>query len=586
MTDNTRTYAPNWLKDLVRPFRKHAALALALGVASACCSALLMFVSGYLICRTALPETTLFMVMVPVALVQIFGIGRPLAHYFERLVSHNWVFRVTSNLRKRLFLAAQAIADDPANPQSSGDYLEMLADDIGHLQNLYLRVAFPVVIALILLVCATAFSSVFDIALGLAILAIGVIAALAMPAFAYASTKALQLQAKQLKADAYGQMTDDVMGSLDWSLAGRSGDAINRNALSGRALAASEAKVRTRVRIVELASTLVFGLGVVLVTCLAAAAFQGYTPTSHYIAAFALGLFPLMQVFTPLPGAVSDVPTHRLSIDNLDGVLSSGGDEIQLESSEEHPASFEEFDAVRFDNVSYRYPTANKPALEDVSISIPHGQKVALIGQSGSGKTTFAALLRGAIAPGNGAIVVGGIVMPESSDLVSYIPQTSYIFDSTLRENLAFADPQASDDALLEALASVGLHEKAASLENGLDTHVGETGAGFSGGEAHRISLARALLSRRPIVLLDEPFSAIDPETERMLLDTLFEAFDDKTLIVITHHLMDIERFDRVILMRDGTIALDGSPNDLVESSPHFRDLVSFDRAYTTMRVG
>lgn len=581
MTNNAKTHTPQWLKGLVKPFRTHAALALALGVASACCSALLMFVSGYLICRTALPETTLFMVMAPVALVQIFGIGRPLAHYFERLVSHDWVFRVTSYLRKRLFLAAQAIADDPANPKSSGDYLEMLADDIGHLQNLYLRVTFPVVIALILLVCATVFSCMFDILLGLAVLAIGVIAALAMPAFAYACTKALQLQTKQLKATSYSQMTDDVMGSLDWSLAGRSGDAVNRNKLSGHALATSEAKVRTRIRIVELASALVMGLGAVLVTCLAASAFQGYTPTSHYIAAFALGLFPLMQVFTPLPGAVSDAPTHRLSINHLDGVLSHGGEESPISPTEMHPAVMERSDGIRFDSVSYRYPASKAPAIEDMSLSIPRGQKVALIGQSGSGKSTFAALVRGAIAPDKGSIVVGGTTRPESPKLVSYIPQTPYIFDSTLRENLAFADPQAPDETMLEALASVGLQDKVASLENGLDTHVGETGFGFSGGEAHRISLARALLSRRPIVVLDEPFSAVDPETERMLLDTLFNAFDGKTLVVITHHLMDIERFDRVILMHDGAITLDGSPNDLAESSSHFRDLISFDRALT-----
>lgn len=593
MTGNLNAYTPSWLKGLVKPFRRQAVLALALGVASAACGALLMFVSGYLICRTAWPETTLFMVMVPVALVQLFGFGRPFTHYFERLVSHDWVFRVTSALRKRLFQAALAISGDPTDPKSSGEYLEMLADDIGHLQNLYLRVAFPVVIALILLVCACAFSTAFEAILGLCMFGIGVLAAIAMPAFAYLLTKTLQLRAKGLKARAYSQMTDNIMGALDWTLANRGDDAVARSLEASRSLSSAEASVRRRVRLVELLSAIILGLGVVAITCMAADVYQGSAGGKHYIAAFALGMFPLIQVFVQLPGSVSDAPAHRLSINNLDTVLSESGesnlasngglalDTIQVPSKPTSNGERISPAAITFSDVAYRYPASASNTLQGLNLQIPVGQKTAIIGQSGSGKTTLAALVRGSIAPDAGSIAVLGAMMPHSSELVSYIPQTSYIFDSTLRENLAVANPQASDSAMLEALASVGLGEKAASLENGLDTHVGETGTGFSGGEAHRVSLARALLSHRPIVVLDEPFSAVDPETERMLLDTLFKAFSDRTLVVITHHLVDIEKFDRVILMSDGTITLDGQPNDLAKSSRHFRELLEFDRAST-----
>ena len=575
-----KAYAPSWLKDLVKPFRKKAVLALALGVASACCGALLMFVSGYLICRTAWPETTLFMVMVPIAFVQLFGIGRPITHYFERLVSHDWIFRVTSRLRKELFQAAERIAGDPSNPKSSGDYLEMLAEDIGHLQNLYLRVAFPAIIALVMLVCAFVFSSVFDIALGLAVLGIGIIAAIVMPVVAYALTKPLQLRIKELRARAYGQVTDDIVGALDWSLAGRAGDAIDRTIVSGNTLSSAEAGVRTRIRIIELASALVLGLGVVLITCLAGNIFQGSAGGEHYIAAFALGLFPLMQMFVLLPGAVSNAPSHLSSINHLDDVLSGtedGAPTGALPSGCGTPAY-----AISLEDVSYRYPASTTPALSDLNLNVPAGQKVAVIGQSGSGKTTLAALVRGALAPSEGSVAIGGYTMPDASGLVCYIPQTPYVFDASLRVNLAYADPNADDAAMLDALARAGLADKVAKLEDGLDTHVGETGTGFSGGEAHRIALARALLSQRPVVLLDEPFSAVDPATERMLLDTLFGAFEGKTLIVITHHLMDIECFDRVILMHDGAISLDGPPQDLASTSEHFRELLDFDRAFAS----
>ena len=575
MTDKTSMYAPSWLKKLVRPFRKQAVMALVLGVASACCSALLMFFAGYLICRTAFPETTLFMVMIPIALVQLFGFGRPLTHYFERLVSHDWVFRITSGLRKALFQAALKITGDPANPKSSGDYLEMLADDIGHLQNLYLRVAFPTVIAFVMFVCACVFSSVFDILLGVAMLVVGIIATLVIPSIAYAVTKSAQLYAKDLKSQSYGQISDDVMGALDWSLAGRSRDAVDLNERAGSALASAESRIRRRIRVFELVSALFLGLGVVAITYLAALAFQGYTPTSHFIAAFALGLFPLMQMFILLPGAVSDAPTHLSSIGHLDDVLSYGA--ISSEAvPPEAPSRVSH--SVELSDVSYRYPTADKTSLTHIDLFVLQGQKVAIIGQSGSGKTTLAAIMRGALNPLEGDVTVGGLCMPHAATCVCYIPQTPYLFDATLRENLAIANPQASDAEMLEALANVGLEDEVSSLSSGLDTHIGETGIGFSGGEAHRIAIARGLLSQRHVVLLDEPFSAVDPATERLLLDTLFSVFADKTLIVITHHLMDIERFDRVVLMHDGAIELDGSPDYLAETSTHFRELLGFDR--------
>ena len=147
-----------------------------------------------------------------------------------------------------------------------------------------------------------------------------------------------------------------------------------------------------------------------------------------------------------------------------------------------------------------------------------------------------------------------------------------------MRENLTLGVLDASDNKLVQTLENVGLGEKFESLENGLDTIVGETGVGFSGGEAHRIALARALAADTAIVLVDEPFAALDPITETQLLDTLFTTCEGRTLVVITHHLAQIERFDRVVFIEDGRLDLDGSPAELMEASDRFRKLVEFDR--------
>ena len=226
--------------------------------------------------------------------------------------------------------------------------------------------------------------------------------------------------------------------------------------------------------------------------------------------------------------------------------------------------------ALVFDHVSYTYPGASKPALNGLTLTVDAGSSIALLGRSGSGKSTFAEIARGALTPTSGTVDVGGTI--------GFLGQTPYLFNRSLRENLTLGVLDASDDKLVQTLENVGLGEKFESLENGLDTIVGETGVGFSGGEAHRIALARALAADTAIVLVDEPFAALDPITETQLLDTLFTTCEGRTLVVITHHLAQIERFDRVVFIEDGRLDLDGSPAELMEASDRFRKLVEFDR--------
>ena len=135
------------MKSFITRYRRDVAAALGLGFLTSACAALLMFTSGYLISKTAIATTTLFSIMIPVACVQLFGFGRPLARYLERLVSHNWVLRVTSDLRVLLFKAAESRIGDPLRERAAGEYLSLLSDDVAHLQNLYLRVVFPTAIA-------------------------------------------------------------------------------------------------------------------------------------------------------------------------------------------------------------------------------------------------------------------------------------------------------------------------------------------------------------------------------------------------------------------------------------------------------
>ncbi|MEF2846083.1 MAG: ATP-binding cassette domain-containing protein, partial [Eggerthellaceae bacterium] len=224
---------------------------------------------------------------------------------------------------------------------------------------------------------------------------------------------------------------------------------------------------------------------------------------------------------------------------------------------------------------------ASRSILDNVSLTIPQGQQVALLGKSGVGKSTLAALIRGDLMPGSGTITLGGIATcalgNDASRYFGVIQQNTYLFNTTLRENLLIANGEADDEELLDLLERVGLNTLMKRLPEGLDTMVDEAGLRFSGGERHRIALARVLLQDAPVIILDEPSVGLDPATESQVLDTVFEVLKNKTIIMITHHLQGIQHMDRVLFLDKGTITLDGSPAYLQKTNAHFQALLALE---------
>ena len=158
--------------------------------------------------------------------------------------------------------------------------------------------------------------------------------------------------------------------------------------------------------------------------------------------------------------------------------------------------------------------------------------------------------------------------------------QATYLFNDTLRNNLFIAKPQATDEELERALERVGLKRLLARLPKGLDTLLDEAGLRFSGGERHRVALARILLQDAPIVILDEPTVSLDPRTEREVLDTMFEVLEGRTVILITHHLQGVSDMDRVLFLENGRIALDGAPEELERNNQHYRTLLELEQGF------
>ena len=578
-----------WLAPFLAAYRGPLALALLLELAAAIFSCALMATSGYLISGAAEARGSILLLYVPIIYVRIFGGGKPILAYLERLVSHDWVLRMTSRLRLRLYEALERrgrMNGSERHGLQTGEALGALAEDIGHLQNLYLRSAFPTVIAWVLyliVLCATGlFDPVLALAFGLGCAA-SVIAAPLASLLINGRREEQRRDAKRLR---YASLTDSLLGIADWVCSGRRGGYLMRDEREQEQARKAERTARRFDRRRDAILRLSFGLTAVAVLVWAGARFGGDTGTAAgttiWITAFVLGFFPLAEQFAPLSVAASEGRGHLAAIDRMQAIEGPRGADREPDAAAgtavPAPASYD----LSMRNLHFAYPGTAHEALAGIDLDIPHGQHIAILGRSGAGKSTLAQLLHGDLTPSAGTVALGGIparaLCEQMPDLIGVIQQDTYLFNTTLYDNLCVGRADATRAEAQEALERVGLGPLLERLPKGLDTMVDEGGLRFSGGERHRIALARVLLRDTPIVLLDEPFAGLDPLTEQALLDTLLAAFADRTLILITHHLQGIEVMDRVVFIESGRVELDGSPAKLEQTSERYRKLLVFDR--------
>lgn len=235
---------------------------------------------------------------------------------------------------------------------------------------------------------------------------------------------------------------------------------------------------------------------------------------------------------------------------------------------------------VRLTDVTFCYPGSSKPALRGINLDVPAGTSLALVGETGSGKSTLAALIARLYDPTEGQVSIDGIDLrdlrlADVADLVGVVSQETYLMHTTVRENLRYAKPEATDAEIETAARAAQIHDVIAALPEGYDTIVGSRGHRFSGGERQRIAIARTMLRDPRVLVLDEATSALDTETERAVQ----RAFDDlakgRTTITIAHRLSTVRHADRIAVVDDGRIAESGTHDDLIEAEGRYAVLAA-----------
>ncbi|MDA1476836.1 thiol reductant ABC exporter subunit CydC [Bacillus changyiensis] len=569
-----------WILPYVKKNIKLFMIVILLGGLTVCSAASLMYTSGYLISKAATRPENVLMIYVPIVAVRTFGILRAVSRYVERLTSHHMILNILSDMRVRLYKILEPQALKLRSRFRTGDMLGILADDIEHLQNMYLKTVIPGIAALLLYV-------VFIIALGFfSWIFAGLVAIYAavlvflVPLVSLLVTRAKNTMLKQGRSKLYRQLTDAVMGVSDWVFSGRQADFISAYEDAEKKWYEIEQKRQRFTRWRDFAvQCLVAGLVLIMLVW---AGGQSAAGSLHhtFIAAFVLVVFPLTEAFFPLSDSIGSIPEYQDSLLRIERLQSKEEAEDQVVP----PVNAEEVRlsdvTLCFHHVSFFYEK-QQPVLDGVSFTLKQGEKIALLGPSGAGKSTILTLIEGALSPTSGQVTFNGMkaesLRGDISHVVAVLNQKPHLFDTTILNNIRLGHPEASDEEVYWAARQVKLHDYIESLPNGYHTSVQETGSRFSGGERQRIALARILLQGAPIVVLDEPTVGLDPKTERELLMTMFEVLDGKTVLWITHHLVGVEAADRILFLDHGSIKMEGSHQKLLEENPRYQRLYQLD---------
>lgn len=564
-----------WVRPYLEKYRKTLILAIALGILTFICGGGLMFCAGYLISRAAARPDNILLIYVPIVLTRAFGVARPAIRYFERLVSHNWVLRMTSKFRQQLYDSLERDATIFSSKYQLGNILGLLSDDVSHIQNFYLRTIFPMFVAWGLYAIIVIGLGIISPLMGLWMLVLFFLIIFAIPIWSVLINGARQSYEKTVQDKLYVDLTDNVMGVDDWILSGRSKEYLALHVNDQKKFLQINAQMKKFDRWRDFVLQIFWVLAIASLVVWGAARFGGRsTYYTNWIAAFVLALFPTVEAFASLPTAAQETNIYQDSLKRLNNLPApdhTKHKEIKL------GAPFN----LAVTDVHYTYPKTDKEVLHGINLDIHAGEKIAILGRSGAGKSTLAALLRGDRVPTSGKITLNGIDTSKFGDQMSnyfsIINQTPYLFNTTIANNLRLGNEEATDEQLWDVLRRVGLADMVQKLADGLDTKVDEAGLRFSGGERHRLALARILLKDTPIVLLDEPTVGLDPITEQAIINMFIKELAGKTLIWITHHLQGIDQMDQVIFIEDGQINMQGTPEELWQTEPRYRELKKAD---------
>jgi len=536
-------------------------MGIGLAVLTAFASIVLLSLSGWFITASAVAgilapsgAAITFNFIQPAAQIRALAIIRTLGRYGERLLTHHLTFQLLTNIRCWFFSQLIPLVPSCLGMWRSTDLMLTLTRDIETLDSLYLRLGVPFLVAFLSSCGVIIWTARYSTDLSIILLGFTVLTLGFLPWLFF---RRIQETVNQL-----GQLTTQFKISLvEWlemmpelhvlGALGRYQDYLRIT--SGQMIQTQFEQLRLSARLN--ASTLFLSLLMIGITLiLAAIALQQQVISGADMVMLIFLVFALNEWIQTFVGSVLFWPETQFSLNRIRDITHltptiHGQDKRTLDS----------LPALQLDNISFRYQDNMPWLLRQMSLSVPFGDKIAIIGESGMGKTSLLHLLLHFWEPQMGQIYLA------NQPYIAYHPdflltqfavlsQDNHLFSASLKENLLLAKPNASPLEINQAIQQAGLEQLVSQLPEGLDSWIGEQGIAVSGGEARRIALAQVYLKNAPILLLDEPTEGLDSQTEQAVLTGLSEFSQDKTLIMVTHRQAGLKLVDQIYRLEQGKL--------------------------------
>jgi len=495
----------------------------------------------------------------PSGVIRFLAIVRTAGRYGERIVTHNATFHILTHLRHWFYSKLEPSAPAGLHTYRSSDLLSRLQHDIEQLDNFYLRIALPVIVAVIALPLLLAIAYAYYPALALLLLIALLAFALLLPAYVALKTREKGAKIAEQQQHLTTAIIDGLQGIREFEIYGVSSLQQAHVEKCSQTLADSQSSINHVNATAQSVSLAIINVTVFISFILLANALSNKLIAQDQLVMLLLFTLAIFETVMPLPLAFEQLSATLASAKRL-FILA---EQSPVREEPEHSADISQLFAnqqlsITMKNLSFSYPNSTTtPILKQLNLQVKQGEKIALIGASGSGKSTLVSLLQGFYPCPSNSILIGDIDINHCSgealrSQISLVSQTCYLFSASIRDNLLLANPNATPEQLDQACRIANASEFIEKLPQGLDTWLGETGRGLSGGQARRIHIAQALLKDAPILILDEPTEGLDPISEQQVMDSIWQLMCDKTVILITHNARLLKNIDRTYVINNG----------------------------------
>lgn len=508
----------------------------------------------------------------------ILGLARGTFGYLGPYLSHVAAFRILVDLRDEFFWAIEPLAPAKLARRRTGDLVSTAVSDIELLELFFAHTAGPAVVAFIVPIIALTALATINLLLAEALL-IFLILLILMPRLAFWLGTTLGERLRGQQALLNSQVLDTIQGMKEILSFGYSRQRIEELSENSAALLALQARQARNIGLQSAAKISIVSAGTLAVLLCASILVRqnslapGFLPITMILASSVfLSITSVVEISKQLSLTRAAARRLFLLLDEQPAVRDESGlgPAVPIESIEP---------SISLQDVSFRYAPDEPLILSSISLEIPAGSTVALVGTSGAGKSTVINLMLRFWDPEAGRILLGGsdlrcYPMMQLRRLFSVVSQDVFLFSDSIRENIRLGRPEASDAEVEEVASRARIHDFITTLPQGYDTLVGERGVRLSGGERQRIAIARALLKGAPILVLDEATSSLDAENERAIKEALMERREGRTTIMIAHRLSTVVDADWIFVINGGRVVEQGRHEDLIARKGRYARLV------------